>query len=154
MMSGNAAVWLTPAGWEQLKTELDTLQATVAHQQQVDEVDHDKQQWQQQRIRELQDLLGSAEVGAPPPDDGIAESGMVLTVRFDEVGDTETFLLASRAGHEPDDTLEVYSPDSPLGRALLGATAGDTREYRLPSGATMTVTLLSAAPFRDLAGQV
>jgi len=44
--------------------------------------------------------------------------------------------------------LEAYSPNSPLGRALLDAKVGETREYELPNGGTMKVTLLKAEPFR------
>ena len=41
------------------------------------------------RIRQLQELLLTAAVGAQPPDDGIAEPGMVLTVRYADQDDTE-----------------------------------------------------------------
>ena len=38
---------------------------------------------------------------------------------------------------------------SPLGGALLEAKVGDTREYNLPNGSTMKVTLLSAEPYHS-----
>jgi transcription elongation factor GreA len=41
------------------------------------------------------------------PDDGIAEPGMVLTVRFDDTGDIETFLPGVRGAELGD--VEVYS---------------------------------------------
>ena len=41
----------------------------------------------------------------------------------------------------------MISPNSPLGAALLGARVGETREYRLPDGGSMKVTLVSAEPF-------
>ena len=44
--------------------------------------------------------------------------------------------------------LEVVSPNSPLGAALMGARVGDTRSYQLPDGGSMAVTLVSAEPFR------
>ena len=44
--------------------------------------------------------------------------------------------------------LEVISPNSPLGAALLGAHVGDTREYALPDGGSMKVSLVSAEPYR------
>ena len=37
----------------------------------------------------------------------------------------------------------------PLGGALLEAKVGDTREYNLPNGSTMKVTLLSAEPYHS-----
>ena len=61
--------------------------------------------------------------------------------------DVETFLLATREEGAYGD-LEAYSPNSPLGRALLDAKVGETREYELPNGGTMKVTLLKAEPFR------
>ena len=50
----------------------------------------------QERIRQIQDLLANAVVDKTPPDDGVAEPGMVLTARYDDTGDTETFLLGVR----------------------------------------------------------
>src|SRR5690606_30245013 len=65
----------------------------------------------------------------------------------DDEDDVETFLLATREEGAYGD-LEAYSPNSPLGRALLDAKVGETREYELPNGGTMKVTLLKAEPFR------
>ena len=56
-------------------------------------------------------------------------------------------LLGSREEGSRAD-LEVVSPNSPLGGALLGAHPGDTRSYQLPDGGSMQVTLVSAEPFR------
>jgi transcription elongation factor GreA len=70
----------------------------------------------------------------------------VLTIRYDGDDDTEKFLLATREeGAEGE--LEVYSPESPLGRALLGAKEGETRSYELPNGSTQKVTLVKAVPY-------
>lgn len=70
---------------------------------------------------------------------------MVLTVRFADTGETETFLLGV-GGVEYGD-LEVYTVTSPLGAALVGARPGDQRDYQVPSGATMSVTLVKAVPY-------
>ena len=51
----------------------------------------------QERIRQIQDLLANAVVDKTPPDDGVAEPGMVLTARYDDTGDTETFRSACAA---------------------------------------------------------
>ena len=72
---------------------------------------------------------------------------MVLTIRYDGDDDTETVLLGSREEGSHGD-LEVISPNSPLGAALLGARVGETREYQLPDGGSMKVSLVSAEPFR------
>jgi transcription elongation factor GreA len=72
---------------------------------------------------------------------------MVLTVRYDGDDDVERFLLGSREEGSHGD-LEVYSPNSPLGAAILGAKVGETRQYQLPGGSTMKVTLEGAEPFK------
>ena len=93
-------------------------------------------------------LLPNAIVGQNPPDDGIAEPGMVLTIRYDETGETETFLLGVRGAEDAD--IEVYSPQSPLGSAIVGARAGEQRTYATASGANAPVTVLKAVPYQTL----
>ena len=84
-------------------------------------------------------------VGEDPPDDGIAEPGMVLTVRYDDTGEIETFLLGVRGVEDAD--IDVYSVQSPLGSAIVGARPGEQRTYSIPSGANLPVTLLKAVPY-------
>ena len=106
----------------------------------------DEQAKHESRIRQLQELLRSAQVGHPPIEDGTAGPGMVVTVRYEGDDETETFLIGSReeAGTA---SLAVYSPASPLGTALEGAKEGDTVTYTAPTGATIKVTLLNSVPF-------
>ena len=99
----------------------------------------------QARIQRIHDVLINAVVGEDPPDDGIAEPGMVLTIRYDDTGDTETFLLGVRGAEYGD--VDVYSNQSPLGAAIEGARPGEHRTYTLPGGAALTVTLLEAVPY-------
>ena len=66
---------------------------------------------------------------------------MVLKIRYEGDDDTETVLLGSREEGVRGD-LEVVSPNSPLGAALIGAHVGDTREYQLPDGGSMKVALV------------
>ncbi|TQM78369.1 GreA/GreB family elongation factor [Saccharothrix saharensis] len=139
--------WLTPHAHQRLRAELAELNRTAGVAD--DPADQDDRaalrRQRQDRLREIQDLLANAVVGEDPPDDGIAEPGMVLTVRYDDTGDTETFLLGTRAAEHGD--IEVYSPDSPLGTALTGARPGEQRAYRVPAGGTLRVTLLEAVPY-------
>ncbi len=138
--------WLTPHAHQRLRTELADLSRTAGPDEPADQDDRAAARRQrQERIREIQHLLANAVVGEDPPDDGIAEPGMVLTVRYDDTGDTETFLLGTRAAEHGD--IEVYSPDSPLGTALTGARRGEQRAYRVPDGSTIRVTLLEAVPY-------
>ena len=73
---------------------------------------------------------------------------MVLTVRYEADGLTERLLMADRE-QACDNGLAICSPHSPLGRAFCGAKAGARREFSLPGGDVMVVTLVSAVPFRN-----
>ncbi|MFD2469720.1 GreA/GreB family elongation factor [Amycolatopsis silviterrae] len=141
MSTTSSRPWLTADAHARLAAEL----AALRREPDLDGDDLlDRRQHRLARIRQLQDLLRDAVVGEDPPDDGIAEPGMVLTVRYDD-GGVETFLLAVR--DEAGSDLEVCSPDSPLGQALDGAKPGERREYEVPSGAVVRVTLVEAYPY-------
>lgn len=141
-MSTGDLIWLTRPAHDRLQAELAEL---LAHIGTEDEDPVLATRRREGRIRELRELLHRAVVGEAPPDDGVAEPGMVLTVRFDDE-QTETFLLGARDGADADG-LETYSPDSPLGTALRGARQGENRTYVVPSGQTIGVTLLRAVPY-------
>ncbi|WP_117209838.1 transcription elongation factor GreA [Allorhizocola rhizosphaerae] len=98
------------------------------------------------RIRYLQELLRVAQVGEAPTSDRVAV-GNVVTIHFDDdADDTETFLLGSREIAATTD-LTVYSPESALGQAILGARSGQTVTYTAPSGAEIKVTVVKFEPF-------
>lgn len=141
-------MWISPQAYERLQRELATLRelrtAAAADGDTDENTDAVHRAWQA-RIQQIHDLLINAVVGEDPPNDGIAEPGMVLTIRYDDTGDTETFLLGVRGAEHGD--IEVYSNQSPLGAAIAGARPGERRTYTLPSGATLTVTLLDAVPY-------
>jgi transcription elongation factor GreA len=156
-----SVTWLTQEAYDRLKADHDRLvdnrpamAAEInARREEGDLKENggyhaakEEQGKQEARIRQLEDLLRTAKVGEAPPDNGVAEPGMVVTVRFENDDAPETFLIGSREEAMGGD-LEVYSAASPLGKALTGATVGDTRQYSLPNGATMRVTLLEAKPF-------
>jgi transcription elongation factor GreA len=56
-----------------------------------------------------------------------------------------TFLLGSR--EESGAPIEVYSPRSPLGAAIMGKKVGERASYTLPNGRTTTVEILEAVPY-------
>jgi transcription elongation factor GreA len=89
-------------------------------------------------------MLENAQVGEPPSlDDGIRPGVQVTIYYDDDPDDDETFLLGSRELMALDDSvdLEVYSPQSPLGQALIGAHPGDKVSYLAPSGKSIEVTI-------------
>ena len=156
------STWLTQEAHDRLKAELDELVAqrpVIAAEinERREEGDlkenggyhaaREEQSKQEARIRSLQELLREAQVGIRPADDGVVEQGMVVTVAYDgDDDDQETFLLGSRE-EGAHGTLQVYSPQSPLGQAISGASKGESREYALPNGRMQKVTILEATPF-------
>lgn len=147
MTSTQQQVWISPQAYDRLQRELATLRelrnGAAAEGDSNPNSVADQRGWQA-RIQQIHDVLNKAVVGEDPPNDGIAEPGMVLTIRYDDTGDTETFLLGVRGAEYGD--MEVYSNQSPLGSAITGARPGERRTFTLPSGATLTVTLLNAVP--------
>ncbi|MGV0743043.1 GreA/GreB family elongation factor [Mycolicibacterium sp. XJ870] len=139
-------VWMSPQAHDRLQDELSALRELLTSEAAEDSDENQVaiQRARQARIQHIHDLLLNAVVGEDPPDDGVAEPGMVLTVRY-ETGDTETFLLGVRGAEYGD--IEVYSVHSPLGAAIVGARPGEQRDYQVPSGALVPVTLVSAVPF-------
>ncbi|WP_435200072.1 transcription elongation factor GreA [Janibacter sp. GS2] len=97
------------------------------------------------RIRQLNQILQTATVGEAPPDDGIVEPGMVVSVEM--FGDKETFLLGSREIADGDDSIDVFSEQSPMGAAIHGKKVGDTATYEAPTGKIIEVKVLSAKPY-------
>jgi transcription elongation factor GreA len=153
--------WLSQDAYDRLKAELDELIANRpviaaeinARREEGDlrenggyHAAREEQGKQEARIRQIQELLRTARVGEAPASDRVAP-GMVVTIHFDDDSeDTETFLLGSREIAATTD-LTVYSPESALGKAILGARAGQTVTYTAPSGADIKVTVVSFHPY-------
>lgn len=98
------------------------------------------------RIQQLVDMLRKAKVGETPPDDGLVEPGMKVTVRFPALDQTQTFLLGAR--EMATEEIEVFSPQSPLGQAINGKKRGETVDYEAPNGKSrIQVEILEAVPY-------
>lgn len=155
------ATWLSQEAYDRLKAELDQLVARRpaiaaeinARREEGDlrenggyHAAREEQGKMEARIRYLQELLRTAQVGDAPSTDTVAP-GAVVTIQFDDdPADTETFLLGSREISATTD-LTVYSPESALGKAILGARTGQTVTYTAPSGSDIKVTVVKFAPF-------
>ena len=154
-------VWLTQEAHDRLKAELDRLVAgrpamaaeINARREEGDLKENggyhaakEEQGKQEGRIRQLTDLLRKARVGEPPTTATHAALGTVITVKFQGDDETEKFLLGSReiAGTTG---LTVYSPESALGSAILGAAPGATVTYQAPNGRDITVDVVAVEPF-------
>ncbi len=143
-------IWLTPPARDRLQQELDALRRCLDNSAEDDPNAIAVRRAQQGRIQQIHEMLVDAVVGEDPPNDGVAEPGMVVTVRFGDGHDVETFLLGAREADYGD--IEVYSIASPLGAAINGARAGERRHYELPTGSAQTVTVVQAVPFGLHAG--
>lgn len=151
------ASWLTQEAYDRLAEELDTLinvgRADIAKriQEAREEGDlkenggyHAAKEEQgkiEARINRIEQILATAQVGDAPKAHGVVEQGLVITVNLN--GSKKKFLLGS--AEISDDSVEVYSPDSPIGSAILGKKVGDDLEVFLPNGKAIKVKILGVA---------
>ena len=150
----NDATWLTQEAYERLADELEYL-LTIARsdiakriQEAREEGDlkenggyHAAKEEQgkiESRINRLEETLSSAQVGEAPKAHGIVEQGLVISVELN--GTEKKFLLGS--AEISDDKIEVYSPDSPIGSAIMGKKIGDKLDVFLPNGKVIQVKIL------------
>ncbi|MFZ1913237.1 MAG: transcription elongation factor GreA [Propionicimonas sp.] len=162
----DSTIWLTRDAYDKLAAELEHLKGdgrrivTAKIAQARDEGDlsenggyhaaREEQGHQEARIRQLSAMLEHAQVGEAPTGASTVGPGTLVTIFFDDDPDDEdTFLLGSRELMTLDDAvdLEVYSPQSPLGAAILGAAAGDTVTYAAPNGRPISVTIVDVKAF-------
>ena len=153
--------WLTRAQYDALKAELterieqrrpEIAKLIDAARQEGDlrenggyHAARDEQGQMEARIRQLEELLRNAEVGEADADDKIAGPGKLIVVEMN--GRKMEFLLGSREIISEEDKVEVFSEQSPLGKAVNGAKVGDDVEYEAPNGRKITVTVKSAKAY-------
>jgi transcription elongation factor GreA len=157
MSETNEASWLTQEAYDRLAEELDQL-LTVGRgdiakriQEAREEGDlkenggyHAAKEEQgkiEARINRLEQILATAKVGEAPKAHGVVEQGLVISVNLN--GAEKKFLLGS--AEISDDSVEVYSPDSPIGSAILGKKVGEELEVFLPNGKAIKVKILGVA---------
>jgi transcription elongation factor GreA len=98
-------------------------------------------------------MLRRAEVGEAPTNLDEVAPGLQVTIAFDgDESDTDTFVLGSRellGLDEAVDSTNVYSPQSPLGAAIVGRRVGDAITYDAPNGKPINVTVVKVEPFKN-----
>jgi transcription elongation factor GreA len=102
----------------------------------------DEQGHMEGRIRQLEYLVENAEIiDEDEVPAGSVAPGRIVTIVYE--GDTDDMAERYLIGHveEKVGDLDVMSPGSPLGDALLGRQAGDLVEYQAPHG-TLRVKVL------------
>lgn len=161
-------VWLTPDAYRKLEQELEYLKtegrpgvaAKIAAAREEGDLSEnggyhaarEEQGQMEGRINQLEHILRTAQVGdAPSNPDEVAVGTLVTIAYFGDEDDTDTFLLGSREmlGLDEDIDTHVFSPQSPLGSAVLGANLGDEVSYQAPTGKTIKVTITAVEPFGD-----
>ncbi|AQP51447.1 transcription elongation factor GreA [Tessaracoccus flavescens] len=154
-------VWLTQEAYDNLVAELDELKtvgrpevsARIAAAREEGDLSEnggyhaarEEQGQMEGRIRQLEDLLRRAQVGEAEGAHDEVGPGKLVTVAYDgDEDDTDTFLLGSREVLATDDSVEhsVYSPQSPLGSAVLGAKVGEEVRYTAPNGKELMVVII------------
>ncbi len=91
----------------------------------------EQQGMQEARLRQIKQMLENAEI-IEASDDGVVTPGKLVTIRHRGDEEGETYLLGLREEKAGD--LDVLTPDSPLGRALIGHSAGETVSAQVPAG--------------------
>ena len=153
--------WLTQEAYDRLKAEyeylsgpgrVDIAKKIEAAREEGDLKENggyhaakDEQGKMEARIFHLRQILDNANVGEAPKAEGVVGPGMTVTIRFVGDDDEVTFLLASR--EESGSPIDVYSPKSPLGAAIMGKKVGEKATYSLPNGRASTVEILEAVPY-------
>jgi transcription elongation factor GreA len=152
-------VWLTQEAYDRLKAELEhrsgelreEIKARITAAREEGDLKEnggyhaarEEQGKNEGRVRQLTKMLEAAQIGTPEIEEGIVSQGMVVTVNFPDLDDTETFLLGSReeAAHT---SIDVYSPTSPMGAAVLNQEVGAEISYETPSGKTLRIVIVAA----------
>ncbi|SHJ73368.1 transcription elongation factor GreA [Tessaracoccus bendigoensis DSM 12906] len=154
-------VWLTQEAYDKLEAELNELKtvgrpnvsARIAAAREEGDLSEnggyhaarEEQGQMEGRIRQLEDLLRRAKVGQAEGASDEVAPGKLVTVAYDgDDDDTDTFLLGSREVLATDNSVEhsVYSPQSPLGAAVLGAKVGSEVRYTAPNGKELMVVVV------------
>ena len=138
-----ATTWLTPEAHTRLKANLEDMTGPVradivkkiaAARDEGDLKENggyhaakEEQGKLEARIKQLTALLRDVRVGTVPAGD-VVEEGCVVTVDYGD-DDLERFLYANRENATDEGgkigSLDVFSPDSPIGVALAGHKPGD-----------------------------
>ena len=159
-------IWLTQEAYDKLSGELEHLSGAgraevsqkIARAREEGDLREnggyhaarEEQGVQEARIRQLTDMLRRAQVGESPANADEVGPGTQVTVAFDgDESDTDTFVLGSRELLGLDDSVDtnVYSPQSPLGSAILGKKTGESASYAAPNGRSIQVTIVRVEPF-------
>ena len=142
-------VILTPEGYEQLKSELDTLRTSrrreiaeriaaarefgeIAENAEYDDAKNE-QMMLEQRIAQLEERLRSAQViDAAELSTDTVQVGTTVHVKDEKTGKSQKFTIVGSAEANPSEAK--LSNESPVGRALIGRKRNDVVSVQVPRG--------------------
>jgi transcription elongation factor GreA len=163
------SILLTQAAYDRLRDELEKLLTVDRHeiakriQEAREEGDlkenggyHAAKEEQgkiEARINRIEEMLATAEIGSADASDGIVKQGLMITCKLN--GRDNEFFLGSHEIFEgtkyeeliEDGDFDVYSPDSPIGKVIMGKKVGETVSYSAPNGKEITVEVVSISNF-------
>jgi transcription elongation factor GreA len=160
MSETHEATWLTQEAYDRLASELEYL-LTVARQDIAKKIQEAREEGDlkenggyhaakeeqgkiEARAARLENILANAVVGEAKESNGVVEQGTVIKLTMN--GSDMDFLLGSAEISEGS-YIEVYSPDSPIGTAILGAKVGDTVSFFAPNGKEREIKILEVKNF-------
>ena len=91
------------------------------------------------RIRHLEALIKDAEIVEGGGTEAV-EAGSIVEIQYEGDDESERYLIGSI--EERHSEVEVMSPGSPLGQALLGHRVGDVVDYETPTGKVLKVEIV------------
>jgi transcription elongation factor GreA len=105
------------------------------------------------RINRLEIILANAEIGTADAGDGIVKQGLMVSCKLN--GRDMEFFLGSHEIFEgtkfeeqiEDGDLDVFSPDSPIGSAVMGQKVGAQVSYKTPAGKEISVEITGISNF-------
>jgi transcription elongation factor GreA len=163
------SILLTQEAYDRLKSELEQLILVERHeiakriQEAREEGDlkenggyHAAKEEQgkiEARINRLEEMLANATIGEADASDGVVKQGLMVNCRLN--GRDNEFFLGSHEIFEgtkyetamEDGDFSVYSPDSPIGQAILGKKIGDSVSYFAPNGKEISVEITGLKNF-------
>jgi transcription elongation factor GreA len=138
---------ITVKGAQRLRAELDELKSVKrpavinaiaearAHGDLKENAEYhaarEQQGLNESEIRRLRKMLENAQI-IETSDDDVVEPGKLVSLRYHGDDDIETYLLGLQEERGGDH--DILTPDSPLGRALVGRSAGETVVAQVPAG--------------------
>lgn len=101
----------------------------------------DEQGKMETRIALLSALLNNCRIVEARDGNTVSVGSVVTVAHGGDPNDVETYLVGSI--EERHDGLDVISPASAMGSAIMGAKVGDTLAFESPAGGSLTVQIVS-----------